>query len=82
MATALRPPPPKPTGDFEKAYNDAPVKVAAEYWHGTEHHNPMELFATTTIYEGDGKLTIYNKTKVPSTTNFILQMFLVCIIKM
>jgi len=63
MATALRPPPPKPTGDFEKAYNNAPVKVAAEYKHGTEHHNPMELFATTTIYEGDGKLTIYNKTQ-------------------
>ena len=63
MATPLRPPPPKPTGDFEKAYNIAPVKVAAEYGHGTEHHNPIELFATTTIYEGDGKLTIYNKTQ-------------------
>jgi xanthine dehydrogenase YagR molybdenum-binding subunit len=63
MATALKPPPPKPTGDFEKAYENAPVKVSAEYRHGTEHHNPIELFATTTIYEGEGKLTIYDKTQ-------------------
>lgn len=63
MATILRPPPPKPTGDFEKAFENAPVKVTAEYHHGTEHHNPIELFATTTVYEGDGKLTIYDKTQ-------------------
>ncbi|MGB8193460.1 MAG: xanthine dehydrogenase family protein molybdopterin-binding subunit [Chitinophagaceae bacterium] len=63
LATALRPPPPKPTGDFEKAFKNSPVKVEAEYRHSTEHHNPMELFTTTTLYEGDGKLTIYDKTQ-------------------
>lgn len=63
FATMLKPPPPKPTGNFEQAYRDAPVKVDAEFRHGTEHHNPMELFATTTVYEGDGKLTIYDKTQ-------------------
>jgi xanthine dehydrogenase YagR molybdenum-binding subunit len=31
--------------------------------HSTEHHNPIELFATTTIYEGEGKLTIHDKTQ-------------------
>ena len=63
LATALKPPPPKPTGDFEKAFSDSSFKIDSEYWHGTEHHNPIELFATTTIYEGDGKLTIYDKTQ-------------------
>ncbi|WP_339880860.1 xanthine dehydrogenase family protein molybdopterin-binding subunit [uncultured Algoriphagus sp.] len=63
LATALKPPPPSPTGNFEQAYSESPFKVASKYWHGTEHHNSMELFATTTIYEGDGKLTIYDKTQ-------------------
>ena len=63
LATALKPPPPKPTGDFEKAFGEAKFKVSSDYSHATEHHNPMELFATTTIFEGDGKLTIYDKTQ-------------------
>ena len=28
-----------------------------------EHHNPMELYASTAVYEADGKLTIYDKTQ-------------------
>jgi xanthine dehydrogenase YagR molybdenum-binding subunit len=63
MATMLKPLPPRPKGDFEKAYNESPAQVSAEYFHGTEHHNPLELFATTTVFEGDGKLTIYDKTQ-------------------
>lgn len=63
IATILKPPPPKPTGNFEKAYNEAAVKVESSFWHGPEHHNPMELFGTTTVYEGEGKLTIYDKTQ-------------------
>ena len=63
MATMLKPPPPKPKGDFEAAFAASFAQVSAEYSHGTEHHNPIELFATTTIYEADGKLTIYDKTQ-------------------
>jgi xanthine dehydrogenase YagR molybdenum-binding subunit len=63
LATALKPPPPPPTGDFEKAYQASPCKVDATYRHGVEHHNPIELFATTTLYDGEGKLTIYDKTQ-------------------
>lgn len=63
LSTPLKPPPPKPTGDFEKAFANASAKVDIEYLHSTEHHNPIELFATTTVYEGDGKLTIYDKTQ-------------------
>ncbi|WP_432714769.1 xanthine dehydrogenase family protein molybdopterin-binding subunit [Pedobacter sp.] len=63
LATFLKPMPPKPAGDFEKAYLESEKTVAAEFYHGTEHHNPLELFATTTIYEGKGKVTIYDKTQ-------------------
>jgi xanthine dehydrogenase YagR molybdenum-binding subunit len=28
-----------------------------------EHHNPMELFGSTVIFEGDGKVTVYDKTQ-------------------
>ncbi|MCF0073047.1 xanthine dehydrogenase family protein molybdopterin-binding subunit [Dyadobacter sp. CY261] len=63
LATMLKPPPPPPTGNFEQAFKDSPVKVDSEFRHGTEHHNPIELFATTTVYEGEGKLTIYDKTQ-------------------
>jgi len=63
LATMLKPPPPPPTGNFEEAYNSAPFKVAAQYRHGTEHHNPMEIYASTAVYEGKGKLTIYDKTQ-------------------
>lgn len=63
MATLLKPPPPKPRGDFEKAFNESPFQTSAEFFHGTEHHNPLELFASTVVYEGKGKLTIYDKTQ-------------------
>ncbi len=63
MATALKPPPPKPKGNFEEAWDAAPARASGEFYHGAEHHNPMELFATTTVYEGEGKVTIYDKTQ-------------------
>ena len=63
LATMLKPPPPPPTGDFEKAYDRAPIKAEAQYRHGTEHHNPLEMYASTVVYEGKGKLTIYDKTQ-------------------
>jgi xanthine dehydrogenase YagR molybdenum-binding subunit len=57
------PPPPEPRGDAAKAFSDAPHKVSCDYRVTAEHHNPMELFATTCIHESDGKLTIYEKTQ-------------------
>lgn len=63
MATFIKPLPPGPRGDFEKAYSSAHVQVSGEFFHGAEHHNPIELFATTTVYEGNGKLTVYDKTQ-------------------
>jgi len=39
--------PDKPRGDAAKAFATADVRHEAEYFIPTEHHNPMELFATT-----------------------------------
>ncbi|KQB42649.1 xanthine dehydrogenase family protein molybdopterin-binding subunit [Flavobacterium aquidurense] len=63
LASMLKPPPPKPTGDFEEAYQNSFVQSSGEFKHGTEHHNPMEMFATTVIYEGKDQLKIYDKTQ-------------------
>jgi len=63
LASLLKPPPPKPKGDFEKAYQNSYVQSSGEFRHGTEHHNPLEMFATTVLYEGKNKLKIYDKTQ-------------------
>jgi xanthine dehydrogenase YagR molybdenum-binding subunit len=55
--------PEKPRGDAEKAYDAANVRHEAEYFIPIEHHNPMELFASTVIWDGGGKLTVYDKTQ-------------------
>jgi xanthine dehydrogenase YagR molybdenum-binding subunit len=55
--------PDKPHGDAERAYAAAAVRHEAEYFIPTEHHNPMELFASTVTWDGGGKLTVYDKTQ-------------------
>ena len=55
--------PPKPRGTAEHAFAAADVRHRGEYYVPIEHHNPMELFASTAIFEADGKLTIYDKTQ-------------------
>ena len=63
----LKPMPPDDYGDFDSAYAAADATFEGEFYHRSQHHNPMEMHATTTVYEGDGKLTIYDKTQ--GTTN-------------
>jgi xanthine dehydrogenase YagR molybdenum-binding subunit len=55
--------PEKPRGKAERAYAAAAVRHEAEYYIPTEHHNPMELYAATVLWEGNGKLTVYDKTQ-------------------
>ena len=55
--------PPGERGDAEKAWEDANFKMEADYSTPIEHHNPMEIHASTVVYEGDGKLKIYDKTQ-------------------
>ncbi len=49
-------------GDFAGAFDQAEVKVAASYETPTQHHNPMELFATSCVWHGD-ELTIYEPSQ-------------------
>ena len=56
-------PPPSEKGDARAAFAAAPVQIEAEYYSGVEHHNPMELFATTVLRGADGHLTIHDKTQ-------------------
>jgi xanthine dehydrogenase YagR molybdenum-binding subunit len=55
--------PPKMRGNPDQALVGAAVRHAGEYYVPIEHHNPMELFGATAVYESDGKLTIYDKTQ-------------------
>jgi xanthine dehydrogenase YagR molybdenum-binding subunit len=59
---------PEPThkrGNAAKAFDQAAVQVNAEYRMPVEHHNPMEPFAATAVWEGDDAITVYDKTQGP-----------------
>ncbi|MBO0766091.1 MAG: xanthine dehydrogenase family protein molybdopterin-binding subunit [Hyphomicrobiaceae bacterium] len=55
--------PPKPRGSPEAAFAAAVVRHEGEYYVPIEHHNPMEPFASTALFEPGGKLTIFEKTQ-------------------
>jgi xanthine dehydrogenase YagR molybdenum-binding subunit len=68
--------PDKPRGDAAHAYAAAAVRHEAEYFIPTEHHNPMELFASTVAWSGDGKLTVYDKTQgVQNVQRYLCSIF-------
>ena len=50
-------------GKAAQAFERAPVQVKAEYRIAVEHHNPMEPYATTAVWEGDDRITAYDKTQ-------------------
>ena len=49
-------------GDFTKAFDEAEIKLAASYATPTQHHNPIELFATSCVWNDD-RLTVYEPTQ-------------------
>jgi xanthine dehydrogenase YagR molybdenum-binding subunit len=49
-------------GDFTTAFDQAEVKLVASYETPTQHHNPMELFATSCVWNGD-QLTVYEPSQ-------------------
>ncbi|MBO3269086.1 xanthine dehydrogenase family protein molybdopterin-binding subunit [Hymenobacter defluvii] len=53
----------KVRGNPETAYASAPVKHEATYVHAINHHNPMEPAATTAVWEGSDRLTVYESTQ-------------------
>lgn len=64
--------PPKSRGDAAEAYALSPVKVQGHYHLAPEHHNPMEMHATTVIVEDDGTCTVWDKTQGPQAVQAYL----------
>jgi len=52
----------------EKKFKEAVAFVEAEYNIPIEVHNAMELFATIAYWEGEDKITLYDKTQGPKST--------------
>src|SRR5215831_15541880 len=62
-------------GDAEAAFASAPVKLDETYVTPAETHNPIELHATTAIWN-DGSLTLYETTQaVDNHRGVLAQMF-------
>ena len=62
-------------GDAETAFNSAPIKLDQTYVTPTETHNPIELHATTAIWDGS-TLTLYDSTQgVVNCRSVLAQMF-------
>ncbi len=64
--------PPKSRGNAAEAYALSPVKVEGHYHLAPEHHNPMEMHATTVIAEDDGTFTVWDKTQGPQAVQAYL----------
>ncbi len=68
--------PEKSRGNADKAFVAAEVRHAAEYFIPGEHHNPMELYASTVTWDGGGKLTVYDKTQgVQNVQRYLCSVF-------
>jgi xanthine dehydrogenase YagR molybdenum-binding subunit len=59
----------KKPGEYKRgeadAYKNGEVMLEAEYTIPAETHNPMELHATIAAWDGDDKLTVYDKSQGP-----------------
>ena len=51
-----------------EAFEQAAVRIEAEYRMPVEHHNPMETFAATAVWEGEDQITIFDKTQGPQNS--------------
>jgi xanthine dehydrogenase YagR molybdenum-binding subunit len=49
-------------GDAPKAFDNAEIKLDVAYGTPTQHHNPIELFTTTAVWNND-ELTIYEPSQ-------------------
>jgi xanthine dehydrogenase YagR molybdenum-binding subunit len=63
-------------GNAAKAFDRSPIRIEVEYRMPIEHHNPMEMFGATAIWEGDDRVTIYDKTQGPlNCRNYVAGVF-------
>ena len=59
---------PKDRGDADGAFAKAALKVQGDYHLATEHHNPMEMHASTVQWHGDGRITVHDKVQGSQNT--------------
>ena len=63
-------------GDAAEAFAQAEVKIEAEYRTPIEHHNPMETAASTAVWEGDGQISVFDKTQgVQNSQQYVANIF-------
>jgi xanthine dehydrogenase YagR molybdenum-binding subunit len=80
-ANFVKPLPPSPRGDADAALAAAPFRVQTHHVHGTQHHNPLEMFGTTVVFDkedrdGTPHLTIYDKTQgAPNSQLYVCNIF-------
>ncbi len=68
--------PPKRRGAATRAFAAAEVRHEGEYYVPIEHHNPMEPYASTAMWDGSGKLTVYDKTQgVQNVQRYLCSVF-------
>ena len=68
--------PPKQRGDTGKAFEGADKQVATEYRSPPEHHNPMEMHATTVVWNSEKSLLIHDKTQgAQNSQAYVCQVF-------
>lgn len=70
------PPPPPPKGDVDAALASSAATIEQDYRIASEHHNPMETHATTVFWEGDGGITVHDKTQgVLNSKAYVVNVF-------
>jgi xanthine dehydrogenase YagR molybdenum-binding subunit len=69
-------PPPEPRGKAPDALANAQFCVDNNYRVAIEHHNPMELQASTVIFDRDGQITVHDKIQgVQNSQGYITGVF-------
>lgn len=56
-------------GDADKALAAAEIKIDARYSTPTQHHNPIELFTTSVLWDGD-RLVVHEPSQTPIGLRF------------
>ncbi|TGE29146.1 xanthine dehydrogenase family protein molybdopterin-binding subunit [Hymenobacter metallicola] len=63
-------------GNPQEAFAASPIQLTATYEHAINHHNPMEPGATTAVWEGPDRVTVYESTQGVTRTQKALSAML------
>lgn len=67
---------PSSRGHAAKEFETAALQIDSDYIHPMEHHNPMEMHASTVIRSKDGTYTIADKTQgTVNSQTYVCQVF-------